>query len=237
LFASNEVVLEFLDMKYLSNTCIETISTGLEFFISRFALDDITHFSQKDVYKKINDELDCFSVETYLQRKLFMRIDVVPEISLVNSLVLRYRTASRKFGFAITFSHVRAVCNHWCTRSRFGNKTSGCCFGCGHISDRIAHTLICPRFWEFFFSLTHYDCQPLAFIDVLLLTLESNPFDGNLSDLLLIGTHICFLSYHSCKGGKTLDRRLVQHFLSHYCRSHPRVGRFIAMTYPNSPST
>ena len=50
LFASNELVLEFLDMKYLSSNCIETISSGLEFILSRFVLDDFAHFSRKDVY-------------------------------------------------------------------------------------------------------------------------------------------------------------------------------------------
>ena len=176
----------------------------------------------------IFDHLNDFSLEQYLTRKLQMRLDECVASPIVNSLIMRYKASSRRFGYAVVFSHIRAICNHWCTRSRFGSKSAGCCFACGHSTDRIAHTLVCPRFWELFFSLTSFACQPLDLHDVLLLTLHRESCDSNLCDVLLIGTHICFLTYHSCKSGQTLSLRLVQHLLSHYCRSHRNVATFLA---------
>ena len=236
VYKSNEIVHQFLDKKFINQSCIETVCTGLEFFMSRFAVDDMNHFSQKTAYKMICDGLNDFSSEQYLTRKLQMRLDETVSSPIINSIIMNYRASSRKFGYAVTFSHVRAICNHWCTRSRFGSKSAGCCFSCGHHTDRIAHTLVCPKFWQLFFSLTNFDYQPLDLHDVLLLTHHKEHCDSALCNVLLIGTHLCFLAYHSCKSGQTLSPRLVQHLLSHYCRSHCNVAKFLANSFP-SPSS
>jgi len=38
---------------------------------------------------------------------------------------------------AAAFSHLRAVCNQWCTSSRFGNNYKNCLDGCGCPKDNL----------------------------------------------------------------------------------------------------
>ena len=130
-YKSDEIVLRFLDRKFINQSCIETVSAGFQFFTSRFVLDDMLHFSQKEAYNMIYDHLNDFSLEQYLTRKLQMRLDECVASPIVNSLIMRYKASSRRFGYAVVFSHIRAICNHWCTSTRFGKEIRPCLFGCG----------------------------------------------------------------------------------------------------------
>ena len=236
VFRSDALISCFVDRKFINSSCIESVCEAYSYYTSRCTVDELSSISQKNVYQSLLNSGDPFDVVSYLKRKLDMRFEIDDVISFdedtVCSLVQSYRVCSKKFGFAVTFSHVRAVCNHWCTKSRFGNKSAGCAFGCGHPNDRIAHTLICPKFWELLFSFTHTDLIDLDLFDVLLLFHHYDNSFASLRSIVLIGTHMCFLFYHACRHGKTFDRRLLQHHLSHYCRSHRNVAKAIRESFP-----
>ena len=124
-------------------------------------------------------------------------------------------------------SHLRALCNHWCTYSRFGNKTHPCCFGCGSPTDQIAHTLACPKFYNVFFGILGTLCPELAFDQVALLSGDWFDHSIHRARVILLATHICFLCYHSCKHGALFCSRLVLQKLYTYTRRHHKTATFV----------
>ena len=117
--------------------------------------------------------------------------------------------------------------NHWCTFSRFGNKDHPCCFGCGHNTDRIAHTLACPKFLDVFFGTCGIERVDIEFEEIAML---HGPWVGSCSQrakFLILASHVCFLSYHACKHGTPFSARLVLHKLYHYTRRHYKTANFV----------
>ena len=163
-----------------------------------------------------------------------MRLGYEPHIDVINSLIQLYRISTNSLGFAVVFSHVRAICNHWCTRSRFGIKNAACSFGCGFISDRISHTLVCPLFWQLYLSFTKFDYVDMCLDDIILLFMDDERCCSAFRSIVLLGTHICFFCYHACKHGQKLNKRLVQHCLTSYCRSHKHASRLISNALPST---
>ena len=163
-----------------------------------------------------------------------MRLGYEPHIESVNSLIQLYKNSTNTLGFAVIFSHVRAICNHWCTRSRFGIKNALCSFGCGFVSDRISHTLVCPCFWQLFFAFTHFDHLDMCLDDIILLFSDDSQCSASFRLIVLLGTHISFLCFHACKNGRTLNKRLVQHYLTSYCRNHRHAARLLSDSFPST---
>ena len=129
--------------------------------------------------------------------------------------------------FAPIFTHLRTVCNHWCTHSRFGVKDRQCLFGCGHFTDQIAHSCTCPAFWHLFCSIFAFESPPICVNTVLLLQSDwiSNDFDRIC--FVKLGLHTCFLAYNSCRHGVPLSRRLVLNKLYTYTRTHMKATKLL----------
>ena len=126
--------------------------------------------------------------------------------------------------FALAFTHIRTISNHWCTRSRFGAKFKGCIFGCGGETDAIRHSCACPTFWESFFRTACFVPFLITPEKVLVLSEDGNPISDSHAHMIFICLHTCFLCYHACRHGHNFCDRLIQHHLSHFLRQHSRVS-------------
>ena len=145
----------------------------------------------------------------------------------VEGLLKLYRNSIPILGFAAVLSHIRALCNHWCTSSRFGRHPTHCHFGCGHNTDRISHTICCLKFWQLFAGV----CKVCDFVmeeDSVLLPSILAPVDHTLAHFILLGSHICFLCFNHCRYHGSLNARSVAHHLSIYTRSHQQAALFVA---------
>ena len=238
LFNSNEIVLCFLDRKLFQSSCIGAVCEAYRDFLAMHDVVSLGTFSQKKVYQALLPGATPFDIAAFLQRKLSILLGDVPSRDQVTVLINVYSFISKKFAFALTFTHIRAVCNHWCTRSRFGNKTSGCVFGCGHENDRITHSICCTLFWDFFFECIKIHPISISLEEVLLLSDDIEMLCCDRQHVIMIGLHILFLTFNSCRHGAVLDKRLVNHHLVHFCRSHRAVARRIdelALVFPCLP--
>ena len=130
-------------------------------------------------------------------------------------------------GFAAPLSHLRAICNHWCTFSRFGNKDHPCVFGCGFQADRISHTAACPRFLEVFFGVCGVDTAHIDFDELALLSGAWIWSSVHRARFILLATHICFLCFHTCRHGTLFSARLVLHKLALYTRRHAKTALLV----------
>jgi hypothetical protein len=126
--------------------------------------------------------------------------------------------------FALTFTHIRTISNHWCTRARFGAKSVGCVFSCGHDNDNIRHSCSCPKFWTAFFSIAKITPFPISLETIISFSNDSIAIPDSHLHTILIGLHISFLCFNSCRHGKAFNDRLVQHHLSHFLRQHAKVS-------------
>ena len=86
--------------------------------------------SQKEAY---NHLIGCrpYDVETLLTKRLGRYLPVESIAPRLKHVLGLYKSSSNVLGFAAPLSHLRAICNHWYTSSRFGNKDHPCVLGCG----------------------------------------------------------------------------------------------------------
>ena len=141
----------------------------------------------------------------------------------INPILENYRNASARYGFALPLTHLRAISNHWCTASRFGNKFHECQFGCGYHTDQLAHTISCSKFWNLFFAITGVSLNDITLKDILV-------FDGPTCCLgeefvfyLMLGCNICFLCLNHCRYHGNLSKRVVVHHLHTFANSHYKI--------------
>ena len=149
-----------------------------------------------------------------------------PSDRLIRNVISKYCYSSRK-SYAFTFSHIRTISNQWCTRSRFGAKSSGCQFGCGHETDALKHSCICSVYWDSFFRVARIPVSRISIEKVLIFSSDSTPICKDEFQSILIGLHICFPCFNSCRHGQTLSDRLIQHNLSHFMRKHSRAATML----------
>ena len=138
-----------------------------------------------------------------------------------------YRIASKSIGYAATLTHFRAVCNHWCTASRFGNKRHPCRFGCGYASDQLGHTISCSVFWQHFLNIINHPELHIDEESALLLSSGAGPFTDDKKRVIMLGVHICFLCFNRVRHSCILTRRLVTQTLYKYTRSHIGAARLL----------
>lgn len=183
--------------------------------------------SQKVAYSHLSGKRPAYDFKMLITKRLrryFPLETMEPQLQVVLGL---YKSSASTLGYAPALSHLRAICNHWCTYSRFGNKDHPCCFGCGYHTDQIAHTVACPKFWEVFFVTCGIAYQRIEFEEIALL---HGPWIGESAHrarFVFLACHICFLSYHSCKHGAHFSSRLVLHKLYTYTRNHPKTAKFL----------
>ena len=226
LKTSDEVVLRHLDFHFLQQTSLFHVTSEFRSFKRSFpgSTDNPT---QKEAYKCLFSIRPVFDMQRLLVARLrrYMPLDdLAPKVLHVLEI---YRQSPPTLGFAPALSHLRAICNHWCTYSRFGNKEHHCCFGCGFPNDKISHTLACPKFLEMFFRTCGIQFFSLDFCDIALLCGPWISSSVLRMRFALVASHVCFLCYHSCKHGSHLSDRLVLHKLFTYTRRHPKTAKFL----------
>ena len=87
-----------------------------------------------------NADFPCFRL--VLSRRLAYFFNPGTLEHLIPGLVEAYRLGNKVFKPAIIAAHLKACCNAWVTRRRFGDP-AGLCLFCGAESDDIAHLLVC----------------------------------------------------------------------------------------------
>jgi len=219
LFNGFDIVLKYLDYKLCNSTCIKSICHAYTSFVNGNPLEVGESITQRTIYNKVASQNAPFSFGSFVSIKARRILGSIPNEWQTTCVVSRYRFASLKSA-ALTFTHIRTISNHWCTRSRFGAKNRGCLFSCGHETDAIKHTCICGSFWETFFRVAHIPSFPVNLKKVILFSGASSPISDREFRALIIGLHICFLCFNACRHGQRLSDRLVQHHLSHFMRRH-----------------
>ena len=225
LYEGFDIVLKYLNFKLSNSTTIKIICNTYNDFVAnnRSVVDGSCVFSQKKVYQKLQAQKTPFCFRGFVSLKAFRILGYTPSDSAISKVIEAYTFGSSK-SYALTFTHIRTISNHWCTRSRFGAKNKGCAFGCGHISDNIMHSCICSRFWDSFFSVSAILPISITLEEVATFSLQSVPIPDSQLQTILIGLHICFLCFHACRHGKEFSPRLVQHHLSHFMRKHYKAS-------------
>ena len=157
-----DIVLIYLDYKLANTTCIKSVCNPYDSFLSSpdggFVYSGV--FSQKKIYQKLSSREAPFNFHSFVSLKANRILGAPPCEAVVKKVVDSYSFASSK-SFSLTFTHIRTISNHWCTRSRFDAKNRGCMFGCGYVSDNIKHTCCCPSFWDAFFAVSNICAFPV----------------------------------------------------------------------------
>ena len=167
-----------------------------------------------------------FSFGMFIASKAHRMLGFTPSDRLIRNVISKYHYSSCK-SYAFTFSHIRTISNQWCTRSRFGAKNRGCHFGCGHETDALKHSCICSAYWESFFRVARIPVFRISIEKVLIFSSDSVPISQVEFQSILIGLHICFLCFNSCRHGQVLSDRLIQHHLSHFMRKHGKAATML----------
>ena len=223
----DEIVLAHLDKKFLLRSPLHHIVFQFRRFVQEFNISDTCGLKQNDIYQQLDTRTRPYDFAFLVSKRLSRHFDEGTILHHVPSILRSYRQSLDLIGFAPTLTHLRTVCNHWCTHSRFGVKRHLCLFGCGHHTDQVAHSSSCPAFWRILCGIVGFD-MPLIDIDAIHLLHSS--WIGSSNDIrafVLLGTHICFITYNSCRHGMPISRRLVTHNLYNYTRTHYKVTKLL----------
>jgi len=224
---SDEVVLAHLDKNFLYRSSLHHIVFQYRRFVQEFCISDTEDISQKEAYKKLASKLPSFDFAQLYNKRMsrhFGEDVIIPRVSFILEC---YKKSSDVIGFAPVLTHLRTVCNHWCTHSRFGNKTRSCLFGCGHPNDQVAHSASCDAFWRIYCGIFNFRSPSFCKHSVLLFQSDWIRDDIDRICFILLGLHTCFLAYNACRHGQPLSRRLVVHKLYGYTRTHNKVTRLL----------
>ena len=181
---------------------------------------------QKKIYNKVVGQRAAFCFRGFISLKASRLLGTAPSEVQISNVISKYRFASSK-SFALTFTLIRAISNHWCTRSRFGAKRQGCLFSCSHETDSIKHTCICASYWNAFFRAARIPNIPISIEKVVLFSHDSAHINDDDFRSILIGLHICFLCFNSCRHRQKFSDRLIQHHLSHFMRHHKKASALL----------
>ena len=223
IFDGFDIVLKYLDLKLYNSTCIKSICHAYCAFIAGNSLEECGDITQKKIYNKVIRQGAVFCFRSFISLKANRLLGTAPSQVQISNVISKYRFASSR-SFALTFTHIRTISNHWCTRSRFGAQSRGCLFACSHETDSIKHTCICASYWNAFFRVARIPNIPISIEKVILFSHDSAPINDDDFRSVLIGLHICFLCFNSCRHGQEFSDRLIQHHLSHFMRRHTKAS-------------
>ena len=134
----------------------------------------------------------------------------------------------RKIGPKFVSSHVRTICNHWCTRRRFGIDKGRCVFGCGFGDDCISHSLTCPSFCTIASKSVRFDSKYISLVPLLLFHTNDGVVEPFIQAKILIYVHVCFMAHNMCRHGKTMGFNMVRFLLKHLVLRKPGIRKYIA---------
>ena len=218
-----DIVLIYLDYKLCNSTCIKTICTTYNDFVANRSLNVTGVFSQKKVYNKLWGQRSPFCFKAFVSLKVHRILGTISSDSQLNRIIAAYLFSS-SISFALTFTHIRTISNHWCTKSRFQCKNQACAFACGHQTDNIRHSCACASFWAAFFRVACIAPFSISLSKIIVFCEDSVPINDHELHTILIGLHTCFLCFNACRHGMAFSDRLVQHHLSHFMRQHHRAS-------------
>ena len=223
-----DIVLKYLDYKLCNSTCVKSICTAYADLVSSKTngIEDSCVFSQKKVYQELWAKRTPFCFKAFIALKASRILGEAPNDLLIDKIIAGYIFASSK-SYALTFTHIRAISNHWCTKSRFGAKNKGCVFQCGNETDNIKHTCVCAKFWSSFFEVSKISPFLISLEKIATFSQHSTPISDTELHTILIGLHICLLCFNACRHGKIFNERLVQHHLSHFMRQHQQTSAML----------
>ena len=224
---SDEVILAHLDFHFLYQSCLHHVAFQHRRFEQEFPHFIGHQISQKEAYALFLGTRPPFDFKTLLTRRLSRYIARDTVENRVQAVLALYKSSLATLGFAPPLTHLRAVCNAWCTNSRFGRKDQSCLFGCGFQSDRVSHTAVCPKFLEMFFNTCGIRFETIDFEDLALLCGPWIDHSSHRAKFVILATHICFLCFNSCRHGVPLSRRLILHKLYTYTRNHTKAASFV----------
>ena len=158
-----------------------------------------------------NADFPCFRL--VLSRRLAYFFNPGTFEHLIPGLVEAYRLGNKVFKPAIIAAHLKACCNAWVTRRRFGDP-AGFCFFCGNGPDDISHLLACDSIrqimadclgGDMIFSLDH----------LLLFHSREQLFPPAVIELFFFYVYIVFRLHNCCRHGEKLSRRLFYYVCKH----------------------
>lgn len=138
-----------------------------------------------------------------------------------------YMSLAKSYKPNFVASHLRALCNQWCTSRRFQSIPKRCPFCHLDQNDSIEHCLEC----NFFQSIYHpyFQRDGTCFTTGEVITFghigTETPSD---SGYYILYVHIAYLSYNSCAHGQNLSRRLLVRHLKTASEHCPKMRRYIA---------
>ena len=224
---SLDVYLRHLDKHFFHQSCLHFVVFQHERFVQEFPQFRGEKISQKGAYSLLVERLPKYNFEALIHKRLLRHFPLGIPAGKISATLDIYKASHNIIGFAPSMSHFRAICNHWCTHSRFGDKTHPCCFRCGVQSDRVSHVIACSRFLEMFFGICGIIHPALSFEDIILLDGPWIAASKHRALFILLATHICFLSFHACRHGAHFCSRLVLHKLHSYTRTHIKAASFL----------
>ena len=144
LYGGFDIGCKYLDHKFSNSSTIKIICNAYNEFARSHGsvVDGSSAFSQKKVYKQLQANATPFCFRAFVSLKAERILGSTPNDVSITKVIEAYKFASSK-SYALTFTHIRTISNHWCTRSRFCAKNQGCVFACGHENDAIKHTCVC----------------------------------------------------------------------------------------------
>ena len=155
-----------------------------------------------------NEWLLCqrFNIRDMLARRL-ARFGVDDTSSdCVRKLLGCYVALAKKFKPNVISTHLRTICNQWCTSRRFQSRNIPCPFGCGSGEDKIEHCLTCPTLQGMIHSYFGYELLHFDNLDIVTL--------GSLTDhpkapieYLVLYNHFAYLMYNTIKHGGLCNTR------------------------------
>ena len=217
LNTSFDIVLGHLDKHFLYDSCLHHIVFQYRRFAQEFGDLDVERIPQALAYKKCLRGSHHLLFCRFLGDRLNRFFDHMTLRQYMPKVIAEYRRSTSVLGFAPALTHLRAVANHWCTFSRFGVKRHSCLFGCGADRD----------IWEILCGICGLHNPGFDLASILLFKSDWVAVSVDHRNFILLGIHICFLVYNSCRHGQRISRRLVLHRLCGYTRSHPKAAKFV----------
>jgi hypothetical protein len=172
------------------------------------------------------------------QRRLSRFFEVGTFEHCIDHIFAMYRLLGSKYKQCIIVSHLRAVCNQWCTNRRFGLVARHCLFCSAH-SDSLEHYLVCARFASHFCSAINHDFFLPTTENLLCLTHLGNDLNTKAAAFCCIYLHTAFRCYNSCRHGKKMSLRLIRFQLKQIASNCQQCRKDIVFwrTHPLPPLT
>ena len=173
---------------------------------------DIAFFYQKAIHvnfkKRTPFDWKVFllkRVHKFFEEGSHNRIEDLPHI---------YGKNKGRLGPKFISTHLRTICNQWCSSRRFGMAPGSCPFGCAEGDDSIAHCLLCPHF-EAISRRVIVIPRRLSLAALLLFEHDGCELDDLECSQCLFYVYICFCAFNSCKHGRKCNLRLIQFIAKH----------------------